>query len=197
MEVIKRDGKKVPFQKEKIAAAIEAAMHSASGIYQEGVADKIANEIEEYAENLGHSMTIYSIEDQVYYKLLENDNPATARSYENYKAMQAFKRHINTTDDNIIGLIRKTNIEVMDENSNKNSHVVSTQRDLIAGEVSKDVARRKLIPLDIVQAHDCGAIHFHDMDYIIQPMFNCCLINLEDMLTNGTVINGKKIDTPK
>ena len=96
MEVIKRDGKKVPFQKEKIAKAIEAAMHSASGIYQEGVAEKIANEIEEYAENLGHSMTIYSIEDQVYYKLLENDNPATARSYENYKAMQAFKRHILT-----------------------------------------------------------------------------------------------------
>ena len=111
--------------------------------------------------------------------------------------MQSFKRHINTTDDNILGLIQLTNKDVMDENSNKNSKVVSTQRDLISGEVSKDIARRKLIPLDIVQAHDSGAIHFHDMDYIIQPMFNCCLINLKDMLTNGTVINGKKIDTPK
>ena len=197
MEVIKRDGTKVPFQKEKIAIAIEKAMNSASGIYQEGVAEKIAQEIEDYAKGLGHSMTIYSIEDQVYYKLLDNNNPATARAYENYKAMQAFKRHINTTDDGILGLIRQTNVDVMDENSNKNSHVVSTQRDLIAGEVSKDIARRKLIPLDIVQAHDSGAIHFHDMDYIIQPMFNCCLINLEDMLQNGTVINGKKIDTPK
>lgn len=197
MEVIKRDGTKVPFQKEKIAIAIEKAMNSASGIYQAGVADKIASEIEEYARGLGHSMTIYSIEDQVYYKLLDNNNPATARAYENYKVMQSFKRHINTTDDDILGLIRQTNVAVMDENSNKNSHVVSTQRDLIAGEVSKDIARRKLIPLDIVQAHDSGAIHFHDMDYIIQPMFNCCLINLEDMLQNGTVINGKKIDTPK
>lgn len=197
LEVIKRDGKKVPFQKEKIAAAIEKAMNSSSGIYQEGVADKIATEIEEYAKGLGHSMTIYSIEDQVYYKLLDNHNPATARAYENYKAMQAFKRHINTTDDGVLSLIRQTNVDVMDENSNKNAHVVSTQRDLIAGEVSKDIARRKLIPLDIVQAHDSGAIHFHDMDYIIQPMFNCCLINLEDMLQNGTVINGKKIDTPK
>ena len=197
LEVIKRDGKKVPFQKEKIAAAIEKAMNSSSGIYQEGVADKIAAEIEEYAKGLGHSMTIYSIEDQVYYKLLDNHNPATARAYENYKAMQAFKRHINTTDAGVLSLIRQTNVDVMDENSNKNAHVVSTQRDLIAGEVSKDIARRKLIPLDIVQAHDSGAIHFHDMDYIIQPMFNCCLINLEDMLQNGTVINGKKIDTPK
>ena len=197
MEVIKRDGTTVPFHKEKIVTAIKKAMNSSSGIYQDGVAEKIADEIEVYAKGLAHSMTIYSIEDQVYYKLLENHNPATARAYENYKAMQAFKRHINTTDDNILGLIRQTNKEVMDENSNKNSHVVSTQRDLIAGEVSKDVARRKLIPLDIVQAHDSGAIHFHDMDYIIQPMFNCCLINLEDMLQNGTVINGKKIDTPK
>lgn len=197
MEVIKRDGTVVPFHKEKIAAAITKAMNSSSGIYQDGVADKIADEIEAYAKGLGHSMTIYSIEDQVYYKLLAEHNPATARAYENYKAMQAFKRHINTTDDNILGLIRQTNKEVMDENSNKNAHVVSTQRDLIAGEVSKDVARRKLIPLDIIQAHDSGAIHFHDMDYIIQPMFNCCLINLEDMLQNGTVINGKKIDTPK
>ena len=101
------------------------------------------------------------------------------------------------TGQGIGNALNNTNLEVLDENSNKNGHVVSTQRDLIAGEVSKDIARRKLIPADIVQAHDSGAIHFHDMDYIIQPMFNCCLINLEDMLANGTVINGKKIDTPK
>lgn len=177
--------------------AIVKAMNSSSGVFEDGVAEKISSQIEDYARTLRHSMTIYSIEDQVYYKLLENHNPATARAYENYKAMQSFKRHINTTDDNILGLIQLTNKDVMDENSNKNSKVVSTQRDLISGEVSKDIARRKLIPLDIVQAHDSGAIHFHDMDYIIQPMFNCCLINLKDMLTNGTVINGKKIDTPK
>lgn len=197
MNVIKRNGNIVPFQKDKIKVAIEKAMNSFSGIFQEGVADTIADEIEQFAQTIEKDMTIYEIEDMVYYKLLEHNNPATAKAYENYKAMQAFKRHINTTDDDILTLINQTNKTLMEENSNKNAHINSTQRDLIAGEVSKDIARRKLIPLDIIQAHDSGAIHFHDMDYIIQPMFNCCLINLEDMLTNGTVINGKKIDTPK
>lgn len=172
-------------------------MNSSSGIYTPGLADRIASEIEDFARVLNRDITIYQIEDQVYYKLLEHKNPATARAYENYKAVQAFKRRENTTDDDIIGLLNKSNEELMTENSNKDAFIVSTQRDLIAGEVSKDIARRKLIPTDIVQAHDSGAIHFHDMDYIIQPMFNCCLINLEDMLTNGTVINGKKIDSPK
>lgn len=197
MEVIKRDGTKVPFDKNKISLAIEKAMNSSSGIYQEGVADKIASEIEEECKVLDHPVSIYSIEDIVYYKLIENNNPATAKAYESYKSIQAYKRNTNTTDEGIIGLINNTNEELIDENSNKNAHIVSTQRDLIAGEVSKDIARRKLIPLDIIQAHDSGAIHFHDMDYIIQPMFNCCLINLKDMLDNGTVINGKKIDSPK
>ena len=106
----------------------------------------------------------------------------------NYKAVQAYKRRVNTIDDDVVGILNRNNVDVMDENSNKDAKVVSTQRDLIAGEVSKDIARRLIIPTDIVQAHDSGAIHFHDMDYIIQPMFNCCLINLEDMLNNGTVI---------
>ena len=197
LEVIKRNGERVPFNRDKITIAIEKAMNSSSGIYEEGQAAKIASEIEAYAASIQKDLTIYAIEDQVYYRLLKYNNPATARAYENYKTIQAFKRQTNTTDDDVFGLLNNTNLEVLDENSNKNGHVVSTQRDLIAGEVSKDIARRKLIPADIVQAHDSGAIHFHDMDYIIQPMFNCCLINLEDMLANGTVINGKKIDTPK
>ena len=197
LEVIKRNGERVPFNRDKITVAIEKAMNSRSGIYEEGQAAKIAGEIEAYAASIQKDLTIYAIEDQVYYRLLKYNNPATARAYENYKTIQAFKRQTNTTDDDVFGLLNNTNLEVLDENSNKNGHVVSTQRDLIAGEVSKDIARRKLIPADIVQAHDSGAIHFHDMDYIIQPMFNCCLINLEDMLANGTVINGKKIDTPK
>lgn len=197
LEVIKRDGDKTVFDRSKITIAIEKAMNSSSGVYEIGQADKIAWEIEQEARQQEKPLTIYEIEDKVYYKLIENHNPATARAYENYKAVQAFKRHENTTDESIFGLLNKSNIAVLDENSNKDAHVVSTQRDLIAGEVSKDIARRKLIPADIVQAHDSGAIHFHDMDYIIQPMFNCCLINLEDMLTNGTVINGKKIDSPK
>ncbi len=197
LQVIKRDGKVVPFDKDKITIAIEKAMNSSSGVYEEGLAEKIATEIEDFAIKLHKDMTIYAIEDQVYYKLLEYNNPATARAYENYKAVQAFKRRENTTDNDVFGLLDRSNIAVLDENSNKDAAIVSTQRDLIAGEVSKDIARRKLIPADIVQAHDSGAIHFHDMDYIIQPMFNCCLINLEDMLMNGTIINGKKIDTPK
>lgn len=197
IQVIKRNGTKVDFDKSKIAIAIEKAMHSSSGVYQANIADRIATEIEDFANVLNRDITIYQIEDQVYYKLLEYNNPATARAYENYKAVQAFKRRENTTDNDIIGLLDRSNKELIDENSNKDAHVVSTQRDLIAGEVSKDIARRMIIPTDIVQAHDSGAIHFHDMDYIIQPMFNCCLINIEDMLKNGTVINGKKIDTPK
>ena len=197
LQVIKRDGAKEPFDKAKIAKAFEKAEHSSTGLFEEGLADRIAGEIEDYAKAINKDLTIYAIEDQVYYKLLENKNPATARAYENYKAVQAFKRQQNTTDDDIIGLLDRSNVAVLDENSNKDAAIVSTQRDLIAGEVSKDIARRKIIPTDILEAHDSGAIHFHDMDYIIQPMFNCCLINLEDMLNNGTVINGKKIDTPK
>lgn len=197
LQVIKRDGSKAPFDANKITIAIEKAMRSSSGVFEVGQAQEIANEIEDFATTLNKDLTIYEIEDQVYYKLLKHNNPATARAYENYKAVQAFKRKENTTDKDVIGLLNKSNLEVLDENSNKDAKIVSTQRDLIAGEVSKDIARRKIIPTDIVQAHDSGAIHFHDMDYIIQPMFNCCLINLEDMLTNGTVINGKKIDSPK
>lgn len=195
--VLKRDGTRVPFDKNKISVAITKAMNSSSGVYEEGLADKIASEIEEFAGSLNKELTIYGIEDQVYYRLIQYNNPATARAYENYKAVQAYKRKVNTIDKDVVGILNRSNINVLDENSNKDAKIVSTQRDLIAGEVSKDIARRLIIPTDIVQAHDSGAIHFHDMDYIIQPMFNCCLINLEDMLTNGTVINGKRIDPPR
>lgn len=197
MEVIKRTGQRVPFDKEKIVVAIKKAMHSSSGVYEEGQAERIADEIEEFASILKEPMTIHGIEEQVYYKLLKYDNPATAKAYESYRSVQAFKRQINTIDEDVVGILNRSNVGVMDENSNKDAKIVSTQRDLIAGEVSKDIARRIIMPTDIVMAHDSGAIHFHDMDYIIQPMFNCCLIDLHDMLTNGTVINGKKIDSPK
>lgn len=197
MKVTKRNGLTVDFDKEKIVIAIEKAMHSSTGIYEEGLAEKIASEIEAEAKLYNKRLTIHTIEDQVYYKLIQNNNPATAKAYESYRSVQEFKRHNNTIDEEILGILNQSNLEVMDENSNKDAKVVSTQRDLIAGEVSKDFARRLIMPADIVQAHDTAAIHFHDMDYIVQPMFNCCLVNLEDMLTNGTVINGKKIDTPK
>ncbi|MDO5040895.1 MAG: anaerobic ribonucleoside-triphosphate reductase [Peptoniphilus sp.] len=197
IEVIKRNGVKVPFDGEKIKIAIEKAMNSSNGIFVENQADTIAREIEEYALTLEDPMSIFDIEEQVYYKLISFNNPSTARAYENYKAVQAYKIEQNTTDNEILGLLNRTNIDVMDENSNKNAIIASTQRDLIAGEVSKDIAKRKMLPQDLVEAHDDAVIHIHDMDYIIQPIFNCCLVNMKDMLDNGTVVNGKMIETPK
>lgn len=197
LQVIKRNGKKVDFDKAKIVIAIEKAMQSSSGVYIEGQALEIANEIEKLAGEKDLPLSIYDIEEEVYYRLIQNDNPATARAYESYKSVQQFKREQNTTDDDILGLLNETNEDLMDENSNKNAVIASTQRDLIAGEVSKDIAKRKMIPGDLVEAHESGAIHIHDMDYFIQPIFNCCLVNMKDMLDNGTVVNGKMIETPK
>lgn len=196
-EVIKRNGEKVAFDRDKIVIAIEKAMHSSSGVYIEDQALEIAKEIEELANSKDLPLTIYDIEGEVYYRLIQNDNPATARAYESYKSVQQYKREQNTTDEDILGLLNETNEDLMDENSNKNAVIASTQRDLIAGEVSKDIAKRKMIPADLVEAHDSGAIHIHDMDYFIQPIFNCCLVNMKDMLDNGTVVNGKMIETPK
>lgn len=197
LQVIKRNGKKVDFDKDKIVIAIEKAMQSSSGVYIEGQALEIANEIERLAGEKELPLSIYDIEGEVYYRLIQNENPATARAYESYKSVQQFKREQNTTDDDILGLLNETNEDLMDENSNKNAVIASTQRDLIAGEVSKDIAKRKMIPGDLVEAHESGAIHIHDMDYFIQPIFNCCLVNMKDMLDNGTVVNGKMIETPK
>ncbi|MDU5417146.1 anaerobic ribonucleoside-triphosphate reductase [Peptoniphilus harei] len=197
LQVIKRNGKKVDFDKDKIVIAIEKAMQSSSGVYIEGQALEIANEIEKLAGEKELPLSIYDIEGEVYYRLIQNENPATARAYESYKSVQQFKREQNTTDDDILGLLNETNEDLMDENSNKNAVIASTQRDLIAGEVSKDIAKRKMIPGDLVEAHESGAIHIHDMDYFIQPIFNCCLVNMKDMLDNGTVVNGKMIETPK
>ena len=196
-QVIKRNGKKVDFDINKIVIAIEKAMHSSSGVYIENQALEIAKEIENLAQSKDIPLSIYDIEGEVYYRLIQNDNPATARAYESYKSVQQFKREQNTTDEDILGLLNETNDDLMDENSNKNAVIASTQRDLIAGEVSKDIAKRKMIPADLVEAHDSGAIHIHDMDYFIQPIFNCCLVNMKDMLDNGTVVNGKMIETPK
>lgn len=196
-EVIKRNGDKVAFDRGKIVIAIEKAMHSSSGVYIEDQALEIAKEIEELANSKDLPLSIYDIEGEVYYRLIQNNNPATARAYESYKSVQQYKREQNTTDEDILGLLNETNEDLMDENSNKNAVIASTQRDLIAGEVSKDIAKRKMIPADLVEAHESGAIHIHDMDYFIQPIFNCCLVNMKDMLDNGTVVNGKMIETPK
>ena len=197
MNLIKRNGQTVPFNKTKIKQAIVKAMRNGSGIYLPDIARLIANDAEKYFKKKDETPTISQVEKYVYQRLIHYGQDLTARAYEEFRAVQAFKRETNTTDFSVLGLVRGTNKETMNENSNKNARVTSTQRDLIAGEISKDLARRKLIPAHIVQAHDTGAIHYHDMDYAIQPIFNCCLVNIKDMLDNGTVINGKMVESPK
>ena len=195
--IIKRDGSFKPFDSAKIEKAILNAMKYGSGIVKYDIAKEIAENAQKVFESDNVPPTVYQIEDYVYFALCEEGEDLTAKAYEGYRAVQAFKREKNTTDDSILSLIENLNIEVMDENSNKNAFIVPTQRDLVAGEVSKDIARRKLIPAHIVQAHDDGILHYHDMDYTMQKMFNCCLINVKDMLDNGTVINGKMVESPK
>ncbi len=197
LNIIKRNGKVAEFDKIKIENAILNAMKYGSGIYEEEIAKKIANEIEENCYEKSLSPTVYQIEDMVYKKLIDYKHELTAKAYEGYRAVQSFKREVNTTDESILGLLDNSNEDVINENSNKNGLLASTQRDLIAGEVSKDIARRKLIPAHIAHAHDEGVLHYHDMDYAIQPIHNCMLINLEDMLNNGTVISNKLVESPK
>ncbi len=197
MKVIKRDGSIVDFDKKKIKEAIIKSMKYGSGIYLGDIAKLIANDAEKYFRKEKETPTINKIEAYVYDRLVHYGQSVTARAYEGYRAVQAFKRNTNTTDESILTLLNKTNEDVIKENSNKNSVIAATQRDLIAGEVSKDISRRRLIPAHLVHAHDEGAIHWHDMDYTLAPIFNCCLINLEDMLENGTVINEKLVESPK
>lgn len=197
MNIIKRTGKVAKFEKDKIINAILKAMEYVEGVQDVEMACKIAFKIEEKYKTSEYLTTVDKIEGDVYDLLVEHNKSNVAKGYEGYRAVQAFKRQINITDDTILGLVGGTNKEVMKENSNKNAQIASTQRDLIAGEVSKDIARRKLIPAHVVQAHDDGVLHFHDMDYTVQNIFNCCLINIKDMLDNGTVINGKMVESPK
>jgi len=197
LNIIKRDGKVVKFDKDKIENAILKAMKYGSGVYIPEIAKEIAEEIETICMERDANATVYKIEEMVYTKLIDYKQKLTAKAYEGYRAVQSFKRTINTTDDSILGLLDRSNEDVLNENSNKNGILASTQRDLVAGEVSKDMSRRKLIPAHIVHAHDEGVLHYHDMDYAMQPIHNCMLINLEDMLTNGTVINNKLVESPK
>lgn len=197
LNIIKRDGSIVKFDKTKIENAILKAMKYGSGIYEEEMAKEIADEIELSFNQTKDVATVNKVEDMVYKNLINHKHELTAKAYEGYRAVQSFKREVNTTDDSILGLLDNSNEDVMNENSNKNGLLASTQRDLIAGEVSKDIARRKLIPAHIAHAHDEGVLHYHDMDYAIQPIHNCMLINLEDMLNNGTVISNKLVESPK
>lgn len=196
IRVVKRDGKQVEFNAQKIYDAIMKAMKFGSGIIDEQAAQQISEEIRNECETWPNAVTIREIENLVYSKLTKKGHLYTAKAYEGYRAIQEFKRTSNTTDEGIIGLLNGTNKLVAMDNSNKNPVLNSTMRDLIAGEVSKDISQRVLLPTTIVQAHKNGIIHFHDIDYAMNPMFNCCLINIKDMLDNGTVINDTLIKSP-
>lgn len=196
MLVKKRDGRLVEYDKQKIINAINKA--NAEVTLENRISyDKILEIVKEIELTMKDDLQVEHIQDFIEKKLMENDKYILAKKYVIYRYTRALVRKANTTDDSILSLISNKNKEVGEENSNKNATVASTQRDLIAGEVSKDLSRRVLLPEKLRKAHDDGILHFHDMDYFLQPIFNCCLINIKDMLENGTVMNGKLIETPK
>ena len=197
--IVKRDGSLKPFDAKKIEQAIIKTIEyvGTKEKNNKSIAYVISKLIEEEVNKSEKELTVYDIENIVFYKLCDFGKEDLAKSYTEYKAVQAFKRQTNTTDESILSLLNRTNEDVMKENSNKDAVLASTQRDLVAGETSKDLARRKLLPAHIVKAHDDGVLHYHDMDYAMQKIFNCCLVNIKDMLDNGTVINGKMVESPK
>ena len=196
MKVIKRDGSVVDYDRSKIATAIgkaNAEVPQEERLSQEGI-DAIIDRIEGLKRP---RMLVEDIQDLVEQGLVAENKFHLAKTYIIYRYNRALVRKANTTDESILSLLRNENKELAEENSNKNTMIAATQRDYIAGEVSRDLTRRILLPEYISKAHDEGAIHFHDADYFIQPIFNCCLINIGDMLDNGTVMNGKLIESPK
>lgn len=198
MNIIKRNGEEVAFNKTKIANAITKANKTVAGNEQlsHDQIMSIADGIQEYAKEVGRALSVEEIQDLVETKIQGCGAFNVARNYIKYRFTRELQRKKNTTDDNILSLVNNSNEEVKQENSNKNPTIASTQRDYIAGEVSKDISRRILLPECVTKAHDEGLIHFHDMDYFIEPIHNCCLLNLEDMLQNGTVISGTTIEKP-
>ena len=198
MKIIKRSGIEVAFDITKIENAIRAANGDVadSDRLSERQIIYASQNVAEACENAGHTVSVEEIQDLVEDELMKLDKFEVARKYIIYRYVQSLKRQKNTTDDKILSLIECNNEEVKQENSNKNPTVNSVQRDYMAGEVSKDLTQRVLLPADVVEAHNEGIIHFHDSDYFAQHMHNCDLVNLEDMLQNGTVISGTMIERP-
>ena len=196
MKVIKRDGRKVEYDSDKIVIAISQANREVGG--KDKVSRSSIEFITKYIESLNKpTMHVEEIQDIIERKLMEFGKFTLAKKYILYREKHAMLRQANSTDESILTLVRNANKDTMEENSNKNAVLVSTQRDLIAGECSKDLADRIMLPERIVKAHNDGVLHFHDKDYFVQPMHNCCLVNIGDMLDNGTVMNGKMIESPK
>lgn len=193
-EITKRDGTHVPFDKTKIRNAIKRAADECDAL-SAGSLDNLTNEVVERC-NCAENLTVENIQDMVEETLMAEGLSEIARHYIKYRQNKDIVRASQKTDDEILALVDCRNEEANEENSNKNPTLVSTQRDYIAGIVSKDIARRRLLPEDVVKAHDAGLIHVHDMDYTLQRLTNCCLVNLDDMLQNGTMIGGAAIEKP-
>ncbi len=196
MKVQKRDGRIVTYDASKITAAIKKANVEVENSQRAN--EELINETVENVEKMtGDVIPVETIQDIIERTLVGHNKYVLAKKYMIYRYQRSLLRKSNTTDDSILRLIRNENKELAEENSNKNTAHASTQRDYIAGEVSRDVTKRLLLPEHITLAHENGVLHFHDADYFIQPIFNCCLINIKDMLDNGTVMNGKMIESPK
>ena len=201
MKLIKRDGSEEQFDRAKIRAAIAKADAAAR---EEGLADVLdATEIAELADEadarcraLGRAVSVEEVQDFVEDALIDGGHPKLMQLYKNYRTKHELMRKENSTDGRILSLLERQNEEALQENSNKNPIINSTLRDYMAGEVSRDLCRRYFFAQDIIEAHDEGIIHLHDTDYISEPEHNCSLVNLEDMLQNGTVINGTMIEKP-
>ena len=198
MKIIKRNGTEVTFDLSKIINAITKANNEVSedNRLSEEQIQYISKKVTALAGDLNRAVSVEEIQDFVENQIMDQKAYAVARKYITYRYTRELVRRANTTDAQILTLIECNNEEVKQENSNKNPTVNSVQRDYMAGEVSKDITRRILLPKDIVEAHDEGLIHFHDADYFAQHMHNCDLVNLEDMLQNGTVISGTFIEKP-
>ncbi|MBQ6529858.1 MAG: anaerobic ribonucleoside-triphosphate reductase, partial [Clostridia bacterium] len=196
MKVQKRDGRIVTYEVDKITNAIKKANVEVEP--SQKASDELISTAVENVENLsGDVIPVETIQDIIERTLVSHNKYVLAKKYMIYRYQRSLLRKKNTTDESILKLIKNENKELAEENSNKNTVHASTQRDYIAGEVSRDLTRRMLLPEHISMAHDNGVLHFHDADYFIQPIFNCCLVNIKDMLDNGTVMNGKMIESPK
>lgn len=192
--VVKRDGKKVPFNRQKIYNAIEGAARECGSTTDDEL-KRLTDQVVTKCQTMS-GLSVEAIQDMVEDTLMSNNYHDIARHYIKYRQNKEIVRASKKTDDEILSLVECRNEEANEENSNKNPTLVSTQRDYIAGIVSKDIARRRLLPEDVVKAHDAGLIHVHDMDYTLQRLTNCCLVNLDDMLQNGTMIGGAIIEKP-
>lgn len=184
------------FNKEAIKKRLTEAFDLAGLVKDESCIARIVEAVEQDTLNFSENLTDHQLNEKLIEKIKEHHSLLLAQVFKSIQAYKRFQEKENTSDIHLQELLTLKNSDLMDENSNKNAQIVATQRDLMAGEISKDLSKRKLLPLDLLMAHEQGILHIHDLDYFLQPMFNCCLIHLEDMLQQGTVINGKKIETP-